>query len=88
MPLGIGQARAVKSRGFAVSLCVIFVYYILLSAGQALAEQGSIPAWVGLWLPNVVFGLLGDLPRATGGARARTCSARGSPTSPRSCARR
>src|SRR5262249_49134711 len=59
VPLGIGQARAVKSRGFAVSLCVIFVYYILLSTGQGLAEQGSITAWVGLWLPNIVFGLLG-----------------------------
>jgi lipopolysaccharide export system permease protein len=59
VPLGIGQARAVKSRGFAVSLCVIFVYYILLSTGQGLAEEGSIPAWVGLWLPNFIFGLLG-----------------------------
>jgi lipopolysaccharide export system permease protein len=71
VPLGIGQARAVKSRGFAVSLVVIFVYYILLSTGQGLAEQGSIPAWVGLWLPNFVFGILGVvLMRRAGRERA------------------
>jgi lipopolysaccharide export system permease protein len=71
VPLGIGQARAVKSRGFAVSLCVIFVYYILLSTGQGLAEQGSIPAWIGLWLPNIVFGFLGIvLMRRAGRERA------------------
>jgi lipopolysaccharide export LptBFGC system permease protein LptF len=71
VPLGIGQARAVKSRGFAVSLCVIFLYYILLSAGQGFAEQGRIPAWTGLWLPNLVFGLLGIfLVRRAGRERA------------------
>ena len=59
MPLGIQPARAVRSRGFAVSLVLIFVYYILLSAGQALAEQDARPAGVGLWLPNVVFGAIG-----------------------------
>jgi len=59
VPLGIEPARSVRSRGFAVSLAVIFVYYILLSAGQGFAEQGSIPAWFGLWLPNMVFGVLG-----------------------------
>src|SRR5262245_62009188 len=59
VPLGIEPARAVRSRGFAVSLAVIFIYYILLSAGQGFAEQGTVPAWLGLWLPNIVFGVLG-----------------------------
>jgi lipopolysaccharide export system permease protein len=59
VPLGIEPARAVRSRGFAVSLAVIFGYYILLSAGQALAEQGAVPVVVGLWLPNLGFGALG-----------------------------
>ncbi|HXJ37009.1 MAG TPA: LPS export ABC transporter permease LptF [Candidatus Eisenbacteria bacterium] len=59
MPLGIQPARAVRSRGFAVSLVVIFTYYILLSTGQGFAEQGSVPAVVGLWLPNVALGILG-----------------------------
>jgi lipopolysaccharide export system permease protein len=59
MPLGIQPARAVKSRGFAVSLALIFVYYIFLSTGQALAERNMLPAIIGLWMPNAVFGVLG-----------------------------
>jgi lipopolysaccharide export system permease protein len=59
MPLGIQPARSVRSRGFAVSLVVIFTYYILLSTGQGFAEQGRVPPVVGLWLPNVVLGALG-----------------------------
>ena len=55
VPLGIQPARGVRARGFAVSIVLIFFYYILLSAGQALAEQRFLPAVVGLWLPNVVF---------------------------------
>ena len=59
VPLGIQPVRAARSRGFAVSLAMIFTYYILLSVGQALAEHGLIPAAVGLWLPNVAFAALG-----------------------------
>jgi hypothetical protein len=61
VPLGIAPARTVRSRGFAISLAVIFAYYILLSAGQGLAEQGTVPAWFGLWAPNLIFGALGAL---------------------------
>jgi hypothetical protein len=32
---------------------------VILSFGQALAEQETIPAVVGLWLPNVVFAACG-----------------------------
>jgi lipopolysaccharide export system permease protein len=59
MPLGIQRGRAVRSRGFAIAITVIFAYYGLLSAGQALAEQGTLTPAVGLWLPNVVLGSLG-----------------------------
>jgi lipopolysaccharide export system permease protein len=59
MPLGCQPARAVRSRGFAVSLVVIFVYYMLLSTGQGFAEQGRVAPALGLWLPNVILGALG-----------------------------
>jgi lipopolysaccharide export system permease protein len=59
MPLGVQPVRAARSRGFAVSLAMIFVYYVLLSGGQALAEQGMLPVVVGLWIPNVIFAALG-----------------------------
>lgn len=59
MPLGIQPSRAVRSRGFAVSLVVIFTYYILLSTGQGFAEQARVAPAIGLWLPNVVLGTIG-----------------------------
>jgi lipopolysaccharide export system permease protein len=59
VPLGVQPVRAARSHGFALSLVVIFAYYVLFSAGQALAEQGILPAVVGLWLPNVAFAALG-----------------------------
>lgn len=59
VPLGVQPARGARSHGFAVSLVMIFAYYVLLSGGQAMAEQELVPAVAGLWLPNVVFVLLG-----------------------------
>src|SRR4029453_3646684 len=59
VPLGIQPARGVRARGFAVSIVLIFCYYILLSAGQAMAEQRFLPAVIGLWLPNAVFVVFG-----------------------------
>jgi lipopolysaccharide export system permease protein len=59
IPLGVQPARAARARGFTVSLVLIFAYYILLSTGQGLAEQGMVPAAVGLWLPNGLFAALG-----------------------------
>ena len=58
-PLGALPVRAARARGFAVSLVMIFVYYILLSGGQALAEQELVPVVLGLWLPNLLFAVLG-----------------------------
>jgi len=58
-PLGALPVRAARARGFAVSLVMIFVYYILLSGGEALAEQELVPVVVGLWLPNLLFAVLG-----------------------------
>ena len=59
VPFGITSARAVRSRGFGLSLSLIFVYYIFLSIGQALAEQGLLAPVLGLWLPNAIFLVFG-----------------------------
>jgi lipopolysaccharide export system permease protein len=59
VPLGVQPVRAARARGFTMSLAMIFVYYVLLSVGQALAEEAVLPAIVGLWIPNVVFAALG-----------------------------
>ncbi len=59
VPLGVQPVRAVRSRSFSVSLALIFVYYLLLTAGEAMAEKGRLPAVIALWIPNVVFTALG-----------------------------
>jgi lipopolysaccharide export system permease protein len=60
VPLGVQPVRAVRSRSFSVSLALIFFYYLLLTGGEALAEKGKLPALVALWIPNVVFTVLGS----------------------------
>jgi lipopolysaccharide export system permease protein len=59
VPLAIPPARAVRARGFATSLVLIFLYYIPLTVGQTFAEKGYVPAVVGLWVPNIGFLALG-----------------------------
>jgi lipopolysaccharide export system permease protein len=59
VPLGIQPVRAVRSRSFSVSLALIFAYYLLLTAGEAMAEKGTLPAFIALWIPNVVFMTVG-----------------------------
>jgi lipopolysaccharide export system permease protein len=59
VPLGIQPVRAVRSRSFSVSLVIIFGYYLLLTAGEAMAEKGTLPPIIALWMPNVVFAILG-----------------------------
>jgi len=59
VPLSIPPSRAVRSRGFSMSLALIFLYYIPLTVGQTLADKGIVPAVVGLWIPNAAFFALG-----------------------------
>jgi lipopolysaccharide export system permease protein len=59
VPLAVQPVRSARSRGFTVSLVMIFVYYVLLSVGQALAERDRAPAVIGLWLPNLAFAAVG-----------------------------
>ena len=59
LPLGIRSHRSVKSRGFAVGLIVVSLYYLLRIGGEALAETGYISPAVGVWTPSFIFALLG-----------------------------
>jgi lipopolysaccharide export system permease protein len=55
VPLGIQPSRSVHSRGFTMSLVLIFVYYLLLTFGQNLGERGALPPPIAVWLPNAVL---------------------------------
>ena len=59
VPLGLQNRRSAKSSGFAVSIGVLLLYYILFSLMGAIAEKGTIPTGLALWLPNLIFLALG-----------------------------
>ena len=71
VPLGLQPARGVKSRGFSISLAIIFLYYLLLTAGEAMADKDVLRPAIALWLPNLVFGPLA-IVLFTAAARERT----------------
>jgi lipopolysaccharide export system permease protein len=50
------SSRAGRSWGFLLCLFWLLTYYLLLSLGKALAEQGTLPPALALWLPNLVVG--------------------------------
>ena len=59
LPLGINNRRGGKGSGFAMSIAVLAVYYILLFNGEEAARYGKIPGWVAMWTPNLVLTAVG-----------------------------
>jgi len=59
LPLGIKSHRAVKSRGVAVAIIVVSIYYLLRIGGEAFVETGYLSPEIGVWTPNIIFLLLG-----------------------------
>jgi len=55
VPLGIQNQRSGKAGGFAAALCLILLYYLLLSAGKTVGERGVVPPSIAVWTPNLMF---------------------------------
>jgi lipopolysaccharide export system permease protein len=57
IPLGLQSrsSRGGKSIGFAWSIGVLLVYYLLTNAGTSLAERGVLLLEVGMWAANAIF---------------------------------
>ena len=61
-PLGIKPRRSSGSAmGMGLSIIIIFIYYILMMIGNALGGEGTIYPWLGAWLQNIVFLLVGGV---------------------------
>lgn len=56
--LAIGHHRSGKGANFALSLIVIFSYITCLNIGMVMAGKGIIPAFVGVWTPNLILFLV------------------------------
>jgi LPS export ABC transporter permease LptF/LPS export ABC transporter permease LptG len=55
LPLGITNRRGGRSSGVTLSIGIILVYYILLTNGEDMARQGTLPPSLAMWLPNIVL---------------------------------
>lgn len=55
VPLGMQNRRSGKSAGFSTSIGVLLAYYVVQSLLRTLADKGSIPPALALWLPNMIF---------------------------------
>jgi lipopolysaccharide export system permease protein len=58
VPLGIQSKDAKRSFGIILGLLVFLVYYVILSAGWVFGEAGIYPPIIGMWMPNLVVGVL------------------------------
>ena len=59
IPLGLRPQRTSTSIGFGLSLFFILMYYVFMTIGMMLGENGAVPAWFAAWLPNIVFAAVG-----------------------------
>jgi lipopolysaccharide export system permease protein len=55
MPLGIQNRRSGKAAGFSISIGVLLLYYIALSAFKMLGEKGLLTPFLACWAPNLLF---------------------------------
>ena len=70
VPLGTVSRRGGKSGGFIFTILLVLIYYLLSDFGLAWAKQGRLPAFLGVWLANILFtaaGLFLLSQLATGG---------------------
>jgi LPS export ABC transporter permease LptF/LPS export ABC transporter permease LptG len=72
IPLAQSSRRGGRGSGFAVSLAIIVLYYVLLSGGETWGEEGRMAPWLAMWLPNLVLLAVGAVAIARSGReRAR-----------------
>jgi lipopolysaccharide export system permease protein len=58
-PLGIQSRRAGKSGGYAISVVLLLIYYIFITAGENLGDTGRLPVLLAVWTPNLLLGGVG-----------------------------
>jgi LPS export ABC transporter permease LptF/LPS export ABC transporter permease LptG len=59
IPLGVGSRRAGKSSAYVLTVALALLYFTGLINAINFGRQGTIPAGLAVWLPNIVFAVLG-----------------------------
>ncbi len=58
-PIGLRYARLGAFLGVAITIAVVFVYYIVMSIARSMGNAGMIDPLVAAWIQNWLFGLVG-----------------------------
>ena len=58
IPLAIRMHRGGRSIGFGISLVILMGYYVVVMGGTGAAQRGVWPAWLAVWLGNVILASL------------------------------
>ena len=61
IPLGLSSKKGGKGAGFVLTIVLVFVYYFISVTGLSFARSGKLPPVLGVWMANIVFGLIGLL---------------------------
>ncbi|MCM8812414.1 MAG: LptF/LptG family permease [Candidatus Omnitrophica bacterium] len=61
LPLGINVRRRERSLGFAISLAICLLYYLVMALGESLALRGILDPFSGGWLPSIILALAAGL---------------------------
>jgi LPS export ABC transporter permease LptG/LPS export ABC transporter permease LptF len=59
LPLGVSSRKGGKSAAFVVTVAVAFLYYMALVSLVGLAREGRINPTLAVWLPDLLFAVLG-----------------------------
>ena len=54
LPLAVRFGKKGRTLGIALSVVVLFIYYILGAVGAAFGKNGAITPWIAVWLPNAI----------------------------------
>jgi lipopolysaccharide export system permease protein len=55
LPLGLQARPGKKAIGIQAGLAIFVLYYIFFTFGKTLAENGTLPVWLAMWSPNILF---------------------------------
>jgi lipopolysaccharide export system permease protein len=59
LSIGFQAKRKKRAWGLGLALFYFILYYLLLTMGRALGETGAYPPVLGMWMPNIVLGIIG-----------------------------
>jgi len=59
LPLALFSKKKEKTASFGIALILIVAYYLLLTLGEVIAEQGLIYPVIAMWMPNILAGVIG-----------------------------